>query len=503
MRIPLGPYVPDLSPLVGQQACSRALNAIPTASGYDHFPGLANVSGATAIDNYARGAISGVDLSGNAFNFVGDESKLYQVLETGQTDLSRAAGYSSAGLSRWEFSLFGDIVFATNYNDPVQYYNIRGSTLFDSVENLVSAPAVPRARHIATVDNFLILGNIYDPVEGPIGNGVSWSAVNSPLSWPTRGTDLAVSVQSDQQPLEGKGGPVNGLTAGSEVGAIFQKEAVWRMDYVGGDVVFNLRRVEPDHGLLSPGLAVAVGRQVFYLSEDGFYLFNYTMSASIGKDRVDSTFFSDLKEEFIDRVSIAKHPDKTLVFILYPGSGADAAGTPNKILMYDYVLDQFGHADVDAETLVIAVSPTASLDAPATADDPDDLVSTTDSFDTRISPTGSRVVGAYDSSHILSSFSGSPPDAIFEGGHLEMTPGGRSFVSAVRPLVDDVDVTMQVASTSVRNEEMVFGREIEQTADGRCPMRSDGRYHQFRINARGPFKNALGYDISAQSSGAR
>lgn len=503
MRVPLGSYVPDLSPLVAQKGVLKALNATPTSGGWASVPSLVPVSGADAIDNYARGAISGIDLSGDAFNFVGDESKLYRVIETGATDLSRAAGYSAASLTRWEFAVFGETIFATNFNDPMQYYDLRGSSLFDDVANLANAPAVPRAKHIAVIDNFLVAGNIYDPVSGPIGNGISWSAVNAALAWPTRGEDLAVSLQSDQQQLEGNGGPVNAVIAGSEVGAVFQKDAIWRMDYVGGDVVFHLRRVEPDHGLLAPGFAVALGRNVFFLSEDGFRMFNYTASQPVGKDRVDSTFFADLKQEYIDRVSISKHPDKTLVYILYPGSGADSEGTPNKLLIYDYVLNEFGHGDLDAEVLVNSVTPTASLDAPATTGDPDDLVSDTDSFDDRLAPAGSRTIGAYNSSHILSGFSGPPPDAVFESGHLELVPGSRAFMKEVRPLVDGAEVTVQVAATSTRKQDMVFGREIAQTDDGNCPIRRDGRYHQIRLNAKGSFTNAVGFDVSANRSGGR
>lgn len=503
MRIPIGQFIPDIAPIAAAQGLLRALNAVPTSAGYDSLPSLKTVSGATAIDNYARGAISGIDLAGNAFNFVGDESKLYHILETGQADISKASGYSSTGETRWEFSLHGDVVFATNYNDEMQYFDIRSSTVFDDVKNTANAPAVPRAKHMATFDNFLFTGNIYDPVDGPLANAVSWSGVNAPFAWPERGTELAVSLLSDKQVLEGKGGPINAVIAGSEVGSVFQKDAIWRADFVGGDVVFALRRVEPDHGLFSPGLATAIGREVFFLSEDGFRMFNYTSSRSVGKDRVNKFFFNDLNQTYVDRISIERDPDDTLVYILYTGSGADATGTPNKLLIYDYLLDVFSHGEVEAEVMVKSITPTATLDSAGTASDPDDLVSTTDSFDDRITATGSRNLGAYNGSHVLSSFNGPALTAIFETGHLEVIPGSRSMVKDVRPLIDAEDVVMQIASTGNRKEKMVFGPEKPLTRSGVCKLRKDGRYHQLRLTARGGFQSALAFDIDALPTGGR
>ena len=54
--------------------------------------------------------------------------------------------------------------------------------------------------------------------------------------------DLAASVQSDNQTLQGDGGWIQAVTPGSEVGAIFQERAIWRMDYRGGDIVFDVER---------------------------------------------------------------------------------------------------------------------------------------------------------------------------------------------------------------------------------------------------------------------
>jgi hypothetical protein len=363
------------------------------------------------------------------------------------------------------------------------------------------------------IDNFVVFGNIYDQEIGNHPEAISWSGINNSLSWPERGSDGAVAVQSDRQILEGNGGWVQAVVPGSEVGAIFQEHAIWRMDYVGGDVVFALRRVEPNRGLLIPGLAVPVGRRVFYLAEEGFYMFDYTSSEPIGKDRIDSTFFADYDADYPDRVTAIRDPDSTRIFVLYAGAG-NTDGTPNKMLIYDWALDNFTTAEIDAEVLTWAVTPGLNLDSPDTVADPDILGTQTggagspdtdppgdETFDIRQAEPGALSLGAYNTSHVLSNFSGSNLAGTLESGDVEITPGYRSFVKEVRPIVDSVDATIQVASTKRRNETITYCPIVKQDDDGKCSTRVDGRYHRFRTNLPSTFTNAVGMDVESRRSG--
>jgi len=511
-RIPYGQYAPDLPPIVAQESLIKAQNVVPINGGYGPLGGLSNVSGADALALYCRGAIGGIDFGGNPYNFAGDQNDLYTILEGGSDEISKTTGgYDTSLEGRWEFAAFGETIIATNYADDVQYFNIRGSTEFADISGLSIAPAVPRARHLGVIDNFLVLGNIYDNEIGTHPEAISWCGINNPLSWPERGTDGAVAVQSDRQILEGAGGWVQAVVPGSEVGAIFQEHAVWRMDYVGGDVVFALRRVEPNRGLLIPGLAVPVSRWVFYLSEDGFYLFDYTSSKPIGKDRINETFFADYDADYPDRVSAIRDPDSTRLFVLYPGSG-NSSGTPNKMLIYDWALDQFTHAEIDAEVLTWAIAPGVTLDSVGTPSDPDVLGTNPgdgsdddppgdETFDIRVASAGGLTLGAYDTAHILSDFSGANLAGTLESGDVEMTPNSRTFVNEVRPIVDSADATIQVAATKRKNESFTYCPISKQDDDGKCPVRVDGRYHRFRTNLPPTFTNAVGIDVGGRPSG--
>ena len=326
MRLPFGPWRPDIAPLLNQRGLTVARNMFPKAGGYRPINALSNLTGATALSARPRGAISGVDGGGSGFLFAGDATKLYEQTDSGMTDRSRTPPYILGTTDRWDFAKFGNTIFASTPSDDMQYYTLGSQVAFQKVEN------APRARHIAVVDDFLMTGNIYDPVSGVLPEDLSWSAIGQPLNWPELGSDAAVSVQADRQTLRGGGGLIQDVVGGAEVGAAFQEKAIWRVDHIGGREVFRIKRMEDSIGMLVAHSAVAFEREVFFIAEDGFRLFDYTKSRSIGKDIVNRTFLADLDQIYIDRVWTAKDPDETVIWIAYPGAG-NTAGRPNKIIL--------------------------------------------------------------------------------------------------------------------------------------------------------------------------
>lgn len=500
-RLTFGEYLPDL-PSIVNPGLTMAKNTVTDSAGYSGISGLSNISAFTALATRPRGGIAITDPAGNPYNFAGTDTKLYRLFDS-TFDASRATGgmYNATEDTRWEFVNFGNVVVAVNPNDDSQYYTLGTSTAFDQLGNTTSS--APRAAHAGVVGSFLMLGNTFDTVNGLAENAIHWSAIADPFNWPTLGSDAAVAVQSDRQVLEGDGGAVQAVATGSEVGAIFQERAIWRADYRGGDVVFQLNKVDPLRGLLIPGLAVPFGRQVFYLAEDGFYLFDYSSSQPIGRDRVNKTFFADLDSAYLDRVSAVADSDNQRIWISYPGSG-NTSGMPNKLLIYDWGLNRWSHGELDMELLVESIGSGVTLDSAGTTADPDAVdTAGLSSFDTRVAGYGARGLGAYDSSFRLSDFSGTALDAVLETGRREMTPGYRSMVSSARPLVESVEPTIQVAGISRSTASTTFGDARTVDLNGLCALRNDGRFHAFRVNLDGGFTNAVGLDVNFQRSASR
>jgi hypothetical protein len=501
VRLPLGEWLPDLPPIANQQGLMVAKNVVPIQIGYGPQKSLAALADFTPLAETPKGSHSLIDSEGNPINFAGTETLLYALDNFATRDASRTTGgaYNCTGTARWEFSTFGELTIAVNPYDDPQVYRHGVLTEFERL----SADA-PRARHCGVVGNHVVFGNLFDPIWGGVPNSIWWPAIGDPTNWPQPGTDAAVQVQSDRQPLEGEGGWVQRVIGGAEVGAVFQEKAVWRMDYRGGDQIYELNRVEPNRGLLIPGSAVAVSRWIFYVSEDGFYLFDYTASQPIGEEKLNRYFLADVDSEYFHRITARQDPKRPLIYLLYPGSG-NSAGTPNRWICYNYKLNRFTHGDLDAEILAYAIAPGPTLDSPDTPEDPDEIDATPElpAFDERVATSADIQLGAFDLSDQLAAFTGANMLGTLETGHVEVNAGYRSLVTGARPIVDGAEPTMQVAGLGRAKAPVSFGRASKLEEDGACPLRSDARYHRFRLNLPTDFENAIAVDIEAVRTGRR
>ena len=383
--LPLGPLQPDLAAILNASGLRAANNVLPTKSGYEPMLALADI-GENAITLRPRGGISGTDRANNPWNYVGQADKIYEIASSGTRDASKVGGYSCTGTERWAFAEFGTVVIATSFNDPLQYIDTAAPLgTYADVPELSPGVGVPRGRRIGVVENHVILGDCYDAVYGAVPDSIWWGAIKQPLSYPEINSDLAASLQSDRQPLRGEGGPVQAVIGGAEVGAIFQERAIWRMDYRGGATIFELTRVVPDMGLLVPELAVAFPRGVFFLAEDGFYVFDYNAATPIGKDRMNQAFLDDYDRDYPDRVWAIDDPDSTRIWVVYPGAG-NSSGRPNKALVWDWALDLFTTGEFDMEMPAHILPGGITLDT--LPDDNLDTFEPTTSFDARQSAAG-------------------------------------------------------------------------------------------------------------------
>lgn len=343
-----GEWLPDLPP-VGNPGATVAKNVLPKSVGYRPIQSF--VADTTALDAYCRGHITTSDRDGNKFSYAGDAAKLYVIDSLTWKDVSKAGGYTSDGFSRWVFQRYGETLFASNFLDNLQSLTLGAvSTLF---ADATGSP--PKCRHMAVVRDFLVLGNI-DQSGTNVPERVHWSAIGDPTSW-------AVSsvTQADIQDFP-DGGAVQGI-AGGEFGIIFQENAITRMTYVGSPVIFQMDKLLPDIGLLAPGSMAQHGNFIFFLAEDGFRVIeNGAQITRIGVNKVDRTFFRELDNDNLHRISVTVDPDDSYVIWSVPVTGNDG-GTPNKLYIYDFANMRWSFAETELELITQAAVSSVSLDS--------------------------------------------------------------------------------------------------------------------------------------------
>lgn len=486
MIIPFGEYLPDL-PEYGNPGLTIAKNCLPYATDYQSFPSM--VAFSNAISGVARGFITTRDKDGNTFSYCADTSALYRLSTATWVDSSRTAGgaYQTAYDDNWEFEQFGQSVVATNLTDAVQTITL-GASNFAALSG-----SPPKARHIASVREFLVLGNVTDYSSGAsTPNRVHWSGFDSITTWAP-----AAATQCDYQDLQGDNGYIQRVMGG-EYGIIFQERAIWRMTYIGPPIIFQFDQIEPGRGTPAPGSVIKHGAQIYYLGQDDFYKFDGIQSIPIGNNRVYRTFLEDFDTALYHKISAVALPDKPFILWAYPGVG-NMGGNPNKILVYNWIDNRWALIESTIERFCTNWSQGYTLDQ---LDSFGTLDALAYSLDSRAWTGRSLNLAAFDSSHKLNLFTGTAMDAVFEIGERRLFENKRALVTNITPLIDDPGtVTVYAGARNLLTQTASFGAAISVNTDGEAPVMSEGRYHVIRVEVTGGFNHAQGVMADASVGG--
>jgi hypothetical protein len=144
---------------------------------------------------------------------------------------------------------------------------------------------MPVGRTINVMRDFVVVGSlITDNFQ------IQWSAIGDPADWPIPNTDDARSKQAGAQKFSTEFGYVTELAGNDFYGYVFQENAITKMTYVGGNVVWSFDTFEEGRGCIRTGRAVQVDDKVFFESERGFHVLENDQIADIGYGIVDDTF---------------------------------------------------------------------------------------------------------------------------------------------------------------------------------------------------------------------
>ncbi len=501
IRLAAKEWRPDLPP-TGSGYSVNVLNVLPrTPTTYGPFPSFVNYA-TSPLAARCQGAISVLDSGGNVNTFAGTASKLYQMTVAGPTfsDVSKGGGYTVSPDETWYFSLYGNTVIATQPGNAAQSFVIGSSTLFADL-----SASAPKARYNDTIKGWLFLANTNDPIDGAVPWRVWWSAYNDPTSWPTPGTAAAAAAQSDFNDLFGEGGWIQGIVGnlGTADGAVFMEHAVWRINYSGPPTIFTFSPAEGVRGTPAPGSICHLGALVYYLGEDGFYVFDGTSSLPIGANKVDRTFFTDLDPAYVERIIGTVDPINKMVVWAYPGQG-NTQGNPNKIIAYNWFTQTWAIAAVATEIIFRSLSFGYSLDGLDTIST--NLDALPFSLDSRAYTGGALILAGFDLNHTLGYFSGAALPPTVDTEEVQPFLGQRSFVRNARPIVDGaVTPSIAIGTRTTTESTVTFNSPTAMNSLGWCPQRSNGQYTRARLTlpAASVFSHIEGVELDGDPAGYR
>lgn len=486
--IPFGEWLPDLPPVQSaNQGVIEAYNVFPDAASYKHVPNLSAFS-VNAIGGRCLGAVIAMDGAGDTYNIAGDVSALYLMVSATFTTATRPAGSGGAYLAvesiGWSFAQFGNLLLGVCGFDAngsqgavIQQLSLSAAaTQFTNLNVGGSGGNDIRANSIAIVRDFVVVGGVHQATStsGAFAQRVRWSAINNPNSWTADPATLA-----DFQDLVGDGGPVLRVIGG-EYGVILQRYALWRMTFVGTPLVFQFDNVQRNIGLRAPKAAVSYQNLVFFLSDDGFYVFDGSSVTPIGRGRVDNTFYADVNPAQLHRVNAIIHPTNKTVLWAYP-SGVNT--DPDRILVYNWAFNRWSR-----------------------------ITTTTEVLAHHLSAGGALTLAGFNTSHVLSRFAGSAMNATITTADMQFHDGRRTLMTNVRPIVtapsNSPDVQIAVSARDrilPPGDAESFSSSVVPNAIGVANVLSSGRYHRVRLTTanNGSFTDILGIEVTVQQEGVR
>lgn len=452
MYYPFGPLAPDRDPRLNDQFLRVADGVYPTVDGYKPVGQWDEYY--TALPAAPKGGAAFVSPGGVANLVTGTNTALYRAYSDGWEQL--ATGYNGQDGKRWRFAQFGGYAVATNSVDPLQRIDL--STL--AVTQLGGSP--PRFDFLGVIKGFLV-GLVRD---GDVMT-MAWSGAFNGQSWtPGQG-------QSDYFTMP-TGGRLNGMFGG-EYGIILQRNRIVRLDYVGGNLIFDPNEVSSNIGCVTAHSVAQWGNLGFFLSDSGFMMWDGSQVIPIGREWVDAEFRSFYTVDVYATMSTAIDPVRGVVLW----------STGDRIYCYDWAHQKWSTITFAAPIIFSGVTKGVTLDeqdaAVGAVDDNVDGAALV-SLDSAVFKGGDPRLYAFNNTYGLGVFQGTPMAATFTLNDNEVYPGKRANLRLARPDVDaagGLTVTMQ---TKQRLAD-AFGSAVSSDlrASGDVPLRSSGRYTRMTL----------------------
>lgn len=473
---PFGPLAPDRNPRLNDEALRVADGVYPSVDGYRPVGQWAQLF--TALPAAVKGGASFISPQGTSSIVAGTATTLYKAHSGGWTQL--ATGYSTQSAQRWRFAQFGGMAIATNGADPMQKINL---------ENMIVATLggfPPKFEALAVIKGFLV-GTVMD---GDVMT-IAWSGAYNAESW-----EFGYN-QSDYYTLP-TGGRVNGILGG-EYGLILQRNRLVRLDYVGGNLIFDPNEVSSNIGCVSVHSVAQEGNLGFFYSDEGFMMWDGAQVVPIGREWVDAEF----------RTAYSTNSWKDASTAIDPIRGIVMWSMGNKIYAYDWSLKKWSTITYVAPIIFGGVTKGLHIDEQdpavgATDDNIDGAALSSLDADTFVG--GDPRLYAFSTGNALGVFTGTPMAATLTLNDIEMFPGQRADVWSVRPDIDctsGLTVTL-TGKTRLADAGTAYSSTTLQTS-GDMPIRASGRYLRpnIAIAAGTTWTHAKGLNLVGQRGAGR
>jgi hypothetical protein len=488
-EIPFPEWKPDLGDYAS--GLTEAKNCFSYSGVYKPIYQLSSSTDA-ATSNRIISSFSMKGTDGTTHTFEASLTKIYKLDGTTWDDVTRSSGgdYTTSADGFWSFCAFGDLVIASNYNDDIQVFNVASSTNFAQLSS-----TAPRAKYIFITNNFLVCLDTVDS-DGVIPNRVRWS----PLGNPAGDWTASISTQAGFNDLFG-GGFVNVAGVGNQTFAtIIQDSAIWRMEYVGGDLIFSFSLDVQERGSKIAQSVRTNGIVTYFLDEDGFYAYDGRAALPIGRGKIDKWFYERFNSSYDYRITTAIDPINRLYLVGFPTviSGSEI---PSLILVFNEVDGRWTYLEQSVQVLFEFLSSGVTLEQLSTQYPV--LENVPFSLDSRFWQGGRFLSGAVTTTGAVGAFNGELPyEAEIGSQEIRLNVIGKTIVSSIEPIYEQGTAQGRVGYRDNLTSDVSYTPyKSVNSQTGEIDIMKNARYMRAYFKFTGDWDKAKGFTYISKPAG--
>jgi hypothetical protein len=244
----------------------RIYNAWPMPGGIGTKVKFSLCTASASVSAAPNGGFEAVVSSGAKKYYVGLPTKIFQwdgaLASPTWTDRS-ATAYGASTATTWSFAQFGDLTFAANLNDRLQYAS---TGAFTQAASVVPKADIVIACGPATLPFIMLLD--YDDGTNHYADG--WFASPTPnATW-----SAAVSAQIVNGRLLIPTGKLSAGVAFRDGAVAFKKQAMFLGEYGDEDAIWTWKTVARAVGCVGKNAVCSAEDVVFFVGPRGFYVFD-------------------------------------------------------------------------------------------------------------------------------------------------------------------------------------------------------------------------------------
>lgn len=461
-------WLPD-QPDLNNPGLTEALNVVPVGSlesGYQpYLPISTSGTAMTAASFPVVSVLAGAVNAANPFVYVtSTHGDLWQATANSvpaPTFTNYGPGITQPALALCQYN---NLMIASVQLHGLYQQTVGGTSTFTAITSS------PHVSVLGVIGQFLVGGNL-EAAPNSYPHLVVWSSIGNPTDWPTPGSDSALASQSGEQFLHFENGNVTGIFGGDQWGILTQENAITRVTYVGGSVVFQFDTLSAGIGMDILNTGVKIGAKVFFACSRGFYATDGVSLEPIGEGKINQWWQGKIS----GYIGFGSAP-----------SGSVGVDWNNKIIywyfasivvLYNYETNRFTHATDSNLTLMV--------------------MHNLDSF----TPLGVIGIGTDNK---FGRFIGTPGTATLITGEDEPNPGGYAFISGVKPLVGATAnaLTCAVGTRTDLNASPTYTSDTTvNSRTGFSDCRVESRYARARVKVTGTFVDAQGTQFLSHPTG--